>query len=466
MYGKGYFSIALFLSVSILLAACSGGTSYMGTTTPTGTTTYTVTFVTDGGSAVDSQTVESGKTATEPAAPTKSGYTFGGWYDDSALTSVFSFSTKITKDTTLYAKWIDASVPTYTVTFETNGGSTVTSQTVASGGKATKPTAPTKSGFAFLDWYADSTFTAKYDFSAFVTADTTVYARWWDSTGFVLAEGSTVGEVTGSNVFISGRTVEIASLLVCDHEVTQGEYETYCTYSGSNSPSDTKGKGTNYPAYYVSWYDALVYCNKRSLAEGLTPCYTIGGKTDPAEWGAVPTSSDATWNAAVQDMTANGYRLPTEAEWEYLARGGKDGATGTQTTYAGSDTVDNVAWYSENSSKTHEVKGKDPISSSFKLYDMSGNVWEWCWDWHGTVAADTPAAGASSGSNRVLRGGSWNNNASNCAVSNRNNNNPYNRNNNNGFRVVRFSSKGKRRQEPGFVIRRILSEPTFPCTSF
>ena len=112
-----------------------------------------------------------------------------------------------------------------------------------------------------------------------------------------------VHEVTITKSFYMGK-----------YEVTQAEYEVYCSY-GSDSPSSDYGDGDNYPAYYVSWHDALVYCNKRSMAEGLTPCYSISGNTAPKKWGTVPTSTDSTWNAVVCDWNANGYRLPTEAEY-------------------------------------------------------------------------------------------------------------------------------------------------------
>lgn len=154
----------------------------------TATTTNTVSFDANGhGTAPAAQTVNSGETATEPTAPTESGWTFGGWYTEAACTNKFDFSTAITGDITLYAKWTEESVTppvptTYTVTFETNGGSAVASQTVNSGEKATKPADPTKTGFVFNGWYADATFSVAFDFDAAITADVTVYAKWKDET--------------------------------------------------------------------------------------------------------------------------------------------------------------------------------------------------------------------------------------------------------------------------------------------
>ena len=257
--------------------------------------------------------------------------------------------------------------------------------------------------------------------------------------GFVEVTGTTIkGDETwtpSSSVFVSGRSLTIGDLYVSDHEVTQSEYEKYCKYGPStyvsvNDPSDTYGKGDNFPAYNVSWYDAVVYCNLRSMDEGLTPVYSLEGETDPTKWSGIvgnetdgycgPMSSNSTWNGMTFDTTADGYRLPTEAEWEYIARG----AGNSTTTYSGSNTIGEVAWYKENSYNkgsddpdygTHEVKS-DKVSgtdsaNALDIYDMSGNVWEWCWDWNSSINSDTGASGASSGSYRVIRGGSWFNNA-------------------------------------------------------
>ena len=237
------------------------------------------------------------------------------------------------------------------------------------------------------------------------------------------------GEIAGSEVFIKGRTVEIWAKWYCDHEVTQAEYQ---SVMGVN-PSEFSG--LDKPVENVSWEDAIMYCNKKSSADGRTSCYKVNGKTDTSQWGYTPHGYDSISGTVTCDFTANGYRLPTEAEWECFARGGNT-SDSNQTTYSGGNTIGSVAWYDGNSGeKTHEVKTK--ASNALGLYDMSGNVWEWCWDWYSDITTSTPSSGAASGSSRVLRGGGWILDAFYCTVSYRHYaSNPSGRDGSNGFRVV------------------------------
>jgi formylglycine-generating enzyme required for sulfatase activity len=212
----------------------------------------------------------------------------------------------------------------------------------------------------------------------------------------------------GRNGATGGTLTPVDSFSIGKYQVTQEQWFTVMTgntnninaspsnFSSDPAPGEVQGRR---PVEMVSWYDVLVFCNRLSIREGFTPAYSINDSTDPDDWGPVPTSNSAIWNAVTIVPDSTGYRLPTERQWEFAAKGGRlsAGYTGANTDtyfiYSGSDNADAVAWHRGNSgARTREVGRLD--ANELGLHDMSGNIWEWCWDLSGGL--------------RVIRGGCWN----------------------------------------------------------
>ncbi|MBW6515421.1 MAG: chitobiase/beta-hexosaminidase C-terminal domain-containing protein [Candidatus Cloacimonetes bacterium] len=393
----------------------------------------------------------------------------------------YTIPKEISKDTTLKARaykdgWIESEIAeaVYTITrtvaspeFNPPGGTykipQVVTITCATEGATirytTDGTDPTESS-------------PKYTIPIEISKDTTLKARAYKD-GWIkseIAEANYIIDVIpGEMIFVQGTAgvtfspggfgyfnpgdtgggsynVSLSDFYIGTYEVTQAEYSS--VMAGIHDPNWTRqyGLGDNYPAYKVSWFNAIEYCNRLSMMEGLTPAYSYSTYgTNPANWPAGWNTSDANHTNVSCNWSANGYRLPTEMEREYAARGGvpAQNAGTFNSTYAGTNLESqlvNYAWYDANSGgTTHPVGTKLP--NELRLYDMSGNVWNWVWDiWDSYPSGSyINPTGATSGSFRVRRGGGWSDRVSYCTVSHRAVSVPSSKSYDSGFRVCRIS---------------------------
>lgn len=332
----------------------------------------------------------------------------------------FTVQVRINWGDGMISAWSDATVPSYWHNFTHNYNQTGTYQIKAQ----------VKSSVDSLSvWYdADSPLV--------------VYNVPPTNDLILIPAGSFMMGYTGENFLLNETpvdTVYVDAFYMSKFEISQTEW---MNVMGTN-PSNFGTTGELYaPVENVSWYDCIEYCNKRSILEGLTPTYSINDGqgnpiTDPSQWPAnwKPIYPDTTTYVINCDFTANGYRLPEESEWEYAAKAGTDNM------YSGTndpDELNDYAWYGGFPYHSHIVGLKQP--NEWGLYDMTGNVWEWCWNSYRYYPGNTALLSAANRSLKIVRGGSWSSNRNISRVSYRNTIVPSMRSFIFGLRVVRTAN--------------------------
>ncbi len=234
-------------------------------------------------------------------------------------------------------------------------------------------------------------------------------------------------------------SVTLSDFYISNTEIRWGTWDSVYQWAKNNGYTDLpvgrkgyEGGDAKHPVTEVNWYDIVKWCNARSEKEGLMPVYY---KSTTFTTVNIYKIGQTDLQNTMVNWSANGYRLPTEAEWEFAARGGNK-SNGYM--YSGSDTLNKVAWYDKNSGNTTH-QGGTKAANELGLYDMSGNVWEWCWDWWGSYSssAQTNPYGVTTGTYRVLRGGTFLNTENLSRVAGREIDLPSTRYMNEGFRVSR-----------------------------
>lgn len=277
-------------------------------------------------------------------------------------------------------------LPQYPVYFHGDEGSVVFEIDAIRGTKISEPSPPIKTGYEFAGWYRDTNLTSKWDFKRDrVSSELRLFAKWIEILSLPLK-------------YVEGREFQIGKLYTGDYPLVRAKVNDFCIgqyevtqdiYQEVTGVNPSYHMGARLPVENVSWYDAVLFCNLLSRRDGYEEVYSINGMDVTCDWGKM------------------GYRLPTDAEWEYAAVGG---VRNIPSKYAGSNNANDVAWYSDNSAGiSHEVGLK--MSNELNLFDMSGNVWEYAWDWYDLgYYRDDPVLnpnGPSTGTVRVIRGGCY-----------------------------------------------------------
>jgi len=356
-----------------------------------------------------------------------------GWYSSSTASANFTIVPLQTVSTPVFSPVpgeygtsqvvsIACSTPGAVIRFTSDGSEPTTSSMIYNNPITVYESTTFRArGFKY-GWNTSNTAFAQYNINIF--HEQLVYVQ-----GGTFNMGCTNG--SGDDDEFPVHPVTLSSFYISNHEVTQSEY---CSVTGNN-PS-LFPISIMHPVDNVSFYDAVAYCNLRSLQEQFMPCYEyIGYGNTVSDW---PMSwNTTTHNNIICHFEYDGYRLPTEAEWEFAAKGG---VNSQNYLYSGSNNIDAVAWYGSNSNnQTHPVCQKAP--NEIGIYDMTGNAWEIVWDWY-TYFSYTPQPvlnpqGPSNGNLRVFRGGMWQADPWYQRVANRSSAYPNNISATYGFRVAR-----------------------------
>ena len=354
-------------------------------------------------------------------------------YTTGALTADTTYWVKVTND----AGSINSETVAVTINRSPTIASQPTSQSIETGNTATLTVSATGSAPFTDQWYRGNlgatTAPVGTTSPTFPTPALTVTTKYWVKITNAFGEIQSISVIVTVGPAVSGmalipagdfsmgdsldgdtnlpvRTVTLDAFYMGKHEVTKAlwnEVRTWAIANGYTNLAEGSGKANDHPVNWVTWYDMVKWCNARSQKEGLIPVYY----TDNAQTTIYKTGNLNVTNAQVK-WTANGYRLPTEAEWEKAARGGLSGnryPRGNEISHSDANYYDNPIYRVGTSPYSSPVGAF--TANGYGLYDMEGNSSEWCWDWYGvySVGSQTNPRGQDAGQFRVYRGGNWGN---------------------------------------------------------